>query len=140
MDFLNEEIRKAGKEETRNGTGKARGREEHVTKAWLQNHHRGCGLGLCHDFVTMILSKSSSRPRAFPVGFPRLGKIRAEFSKARNSAKAHPASQGYAGARRSNGRRRGQKPELRSQRSDGREAKTDQPQIAQISQRRRGTV
>jgi len=37
------------------------------------------------DFVTMILSKSSSRPRAFPVGFPRLGKIRAEFSKARNN-------------------------------------------------------
>jgi hypothetical protein len=67
-DFLNEESRKAGKQKSQN----------HANKIMTQE----AGNIRVDDFVTMILSKSSSRPRAFPVGFPRLGKIRADFSKA----------------------------------------------------------
>jgi len=57
-DFLNEESRKAGKQKSQN----------HANKIMTQE----AGNIRVDDFVTMILSKSSSRPRAFPVGFPRL--------------------------------------------------------------------
>jgi hypothetical protein len=46
MDFLNEEIRKAGKEETRNGTGKAGRRKLNIEHRTSNIEHRRTELPL----------------------------------------------------------------------------------------------